>query len=193
MLTQEAFSATVQTIAEDAHCAAGAVIAMGAALATALGQATTNSTLAEAQEQGATEAIEPLRAIQQRLAEARATLLAIADSDAAAIALFVELRARGQPLQGYAARCDGPVAIALLAVHITQDLQAFRAMVCERTRDDLEFAITLLAGGAKAALQLLDSNLRIWPLPELLAKYDPLVRELHAQIGALMPVDRIRR
>jgi len=50
----------------------------------------------------------------------------------------------------------------------------------------------MMAGAARAAMQLLDSNLRIWPLPDLLAKYEPHVKRLNAEIDALSPVQRIR-
>jgi hypothetical protein len=72
-------------------------------------------------------------------------------------------------------------------------MQTFRAHVCERSHDDLEFALTLMVGVGRAALQLLDSNLRIWPLPELLAEFDPQVDGLLRAIDALAPVARIRR
>jgi hypothetical protein len=49
-----------------------------------------------------------------------------------------------------------------------------------------------MAGVARGAMQLLASNLRIWPLPGLLARYDPAVIALAAQVDALRPVERIR-
>jgi hypothetical protein len=45
---------------------------------------------------------------------------------------------------------------------------------------------------ARSAAQLLDSNLRIWPLPELLATYEPHVVRVFDALGALTPVARIR-
>ena len=71
-------------------------------------------------------------------------------------------------------------------------MQGFRAEVGERSRDDLEFALTLMVGAARSALLLLDSNLRIWPLPELLAQYEPAMARLLAGLATLQPVARIR-
>ena len=71
-------------------------------------------------------------------------------------------------------------------------MQAFRAHVGEHARDDLEFALTLMAGAARAAMLLLDSNLRIWPLPALSARYEPHVTRLANAVAVLRPVARIR-
>jgi hypothetical protein len=53
-------------------------------------------------------------------------------------------------------------------------------------------AITLLAGAARAASLLLDSNLRLWPEPMLLAEFEPALAGLRAQAAALRPVERVR-
>ena len=180
---------TLDAIALANHCQAGAVIAVSGALAAALGQATANGTLAE----GATgEAASAARYMQEQLTLIRARLQSLADQDAIAIGEFVRLRESGQVLQGYELLCDGPREMAELAIQSARMLQDFRRSVCERTHDDLEFAITLMTGVAHSAMQLLDSNLRIWPLPELLAKYDYKVDQLVEQVDALLPVRRIR-
>ncbi len=118
--------------------------------------------------------------------------LELADQDADAITEFAQLREAGEVLRGYELLCDGPREIADTAMEATQAMQTFRAHVCERTQDDLEFAITLMASVARAAMQLLDSNMRIWPMPELLAKYEPHVTRLAEAVGELHPVVRIR-
>ena len=41
-------------------------------------------------------------------------------------------------------------------------------------------------------MQLLDSNLRIWPLPELLAQYEPHVAQFVNRLATLQPAERIR-
>jgi len=53
-------------------------------------------------------------------------------------------------------------------------------------------AITLLVGTQRAATLLLDSNMRLWPEPDLLAKYEPQLAALRAEAGRVQPVDRIR-
>jgi hypothetical protein len=177
-------------IAEANHCQAGGAIAMSGALAAALAQATANTTRADGAQGDADAAAATL---QHSLSRIRSRLLALADEDAEAITVFVELRNRGEALKGYGVLCDGPREMAGLAIEATRAMQQFRAQVGERGKDDLEFAITLMAGAARAATQLLDSNLRIWPLPDLLAQYDPHVQRLLAAIEALTPVQRIRK
>jgi hypothetical protein len=142
---------------------------------------------------GATgDSADAAKATQQAMTRVRLRMCAIADEDAEAITAFVELRNRGEALKGYTLLCDGPREMADLAIEATGAMQNFRDHMGERGRDDLEFAITMMAGVARAAMQLLDSNLRIWPLPDLLAQYDPHVRRLFASINELTPVPRIR-
>ncbi len=186
--TQSAADAA-RRIAEANHCQAGGAIALNGALAAALAQATANCTLIDG---AAGVAADAAKATQQTMARIRLRMCAIADEDAEAITVFVELRNRGEALKGYGVLCDGPKEVSELAIEATQAMQDFRAHVGERGKDDLEFAITLMAGVARAAMQLLDSNMRIWPLPELLAQYDPQVKRLLASINELTPVQRIR-
>ena len=189
LLSTMTVQAAVARIGDHDHCQAGGTIGISGALAAALAQATANATRTTPtnvmQEAAA-------RAVQDRMERTRAGFLRLADQDANAILEFVAMEERGEALAGYALLCRSPQQMADLAVEAAQAMQAFRAHVCERSRDDLEFALTLMAGVARAALQLLDSNLRIWPLPELLAEFEPQVSRLLGEIAALQPVSRIR-
>ena len=179
----------IDQIALANHCQAGATMAISGGLAVALGQATANGCLAE----GATgEAAATMHTMQEVMTTIRERYQALAVEDAEAIGKFVQLRESGQALAGYGVLCDGPQEMAQLAIQAAQQMHAYRPFVCERTHDDLEFALVLITGVARAAAQLLDSNLRIWPLPELLAKYDPIVQSLYAQLALLQPVAKIR-
>lgn len=188
-LSSMTVQAAVDRIGDHDHCQAGGTIGVSGALAAALGQATANATRS-AQPSPAQDLA--ACAMQEAMARTRAEFLHLADQDANAILAFVALEERGEPLAGYALLCSGPRAMADLALTAAQTMQRFRAEVCERSRDDLEFALTLMAGVARAALQLLDSNLRIWPLPELLAEFEPHIARLIAAIDALQPAPRIR-
>ena len=179
----------VARIGDVQHCQAGGAIALNAALAAALAQATANVTLVE---QPTPTMREAALHMQSAMDQAREAYLRLADQDAEAITEFVALRERGEALRGYELLCDGPREMADLALESARAMQAFRAHVCERTKDDLEFALTLMSSVARAALQLLDSNLRIWPLPELLATYEPQVMRLVRELDALQPLHRIR-
>ncbi|MFC1463967.1 MAG: cyclodeaminase/cyclohydrolase family protein [Candidatus Brachytrichaceae bacterium NZ_4S206] len=188
-LTQRTIGEALDHIAQATHCQAGATIALGGALAAGLAQATANASLDEGV---SGEAQDAARRMQHAMSQARMRFQALADQDAQAITTFVELRQRGEALRGYELLCDGPREMADLAIGATQAMQDYRAHVCERTKDDLEFALALMSTTAHAAMLLLDSNLRIWPLPELIARYDSHVARLAAAIAALQPVARIR-
>jgi hypothetical protein len=188
-ITQQPVVDAAARIAQANHCQAGGAIAMSGALAAALAQATANTTRVD----GAPGEADAAAAIlQQTMTRVRSRMAALADEDAEAITVFVELRNRGEALKGYGVLCDGPREMADLAIEATHAMQSFRPHVGERGKDDLEFAITLMAGVARAAMQLLDSNMRIWPLPDLLAQYDPHVKRLLGAIDELTPVQRIR-
>jgi hypothetical protein len=186
-ITKQPVHAAFDAVASANHCQAGAVIALSGAATAALAQATANTTLAD----GAPSSQEA-REMQRAMAQARARLLAIADEDARAIGTFVALREAGQALQGYELLCEGPREIAQIAIAAGHAMSGFRAHVGERGKDDLEFALTLMVGAARAAAQLLDSNLRIWPLPELVARFDAEVTRLLHEVDALTPRARIR-
>lgn len=182
--------AAVTRIGDHDHCQAGGTIGVSGALAAALAQATANATRAE---QPSTAQDAAAQVLQAAMARSRAVFLRLADQDANAILEFVAIEERGEPLAGYALLCRGPQQMADLALESVRAMQSFRPLVCERSHDDLEFALTLMAGVARAAMQLLDSNLRIWPLPELLAEFDPHVHRLLGEIDALQAVSRIRK
>jgi 2',3'-cyclic-nucleotide 2'-phosphodiesterase (5'-nucleotidase family) len=158
------------------HAMAGAVIAVSAAQAVALGQACVSIS------QGET----------RRLDEIRVELLRCGDQDANAIAEFVALRESGQELKGKELLCDLPARLSQLSAEAAQILQDFRGQVDERVRDDLEMSVRLLSGTAHAAMLLLDSNLRIWTDEELALKYEPILNDLLTAIGGVNPVERIR-
>ena len=179
----------IARIGDHDHCQAGGAIGLSGALAAALAQATANATrsLQPSPEQDAAAYV-----MQETMMQVRSEFLRLADRDADAILELVAAEERGEPLAGYVLLCDGPQAMADLAIEAAQAMQTFRTHVCERSHDDLEFALTLMAGVARAAMQLLDSNLRIWPQPELLATYDPQIDRLLQQIESLQPMARIR-
>jgi hypothetical protein len=189
LISQLSVNAAIARIGDALHCQAGGTISLNAAMSAALAQATANVTLVE---NPTTSMRENALAMQTAMHDAHTQFLALADQDANAITEFVALRERGESLRGYELLCDGPRDMSDLAIVCTHHMQAFRAHVCERTRDDLEFAITLMTSCARAAMQLLDSNLRIWPLPELLQHYEPEVARLISTLSLLAPKERVR-
>lgn len=188
-ITQKSIRQFTTTVSHQHHAMAGAVIATSAAQAAALGRACLQISLTRRVDVLDTATVTPLITELDRITN---QLLDWSDRDATAIAEFVALREAGQELQGQQLLCQAPAEVSRLALAAATHLQAFRPQVDERVRDDLEMSITLLAGAAQAAMLLLDSNLRIWPEPALLAEYEPLRAELEARIGRLSPVTRIR-
>ena len=181
MLTLSSVRQASAHIAGQRHAMAGATIAASGALACGLAEACVRINvlhLADAVHQAAAE-----RAAA-RLADIREQLLGLADEDGAAIATFAALREAGQGLQGQDRLCQMPVEMGHLAAEAASLLQGFRSIV-RVVRDDLEMAITLLYGAARAATLLLDANLRIWPVPTLLARYGPELTELREQVESV--------
>lgn len=188
-VTNQAVIDFVQQVSEQQHAMAGAVIALSAGQASALGQACLQISLDE------TPAlkIQELKEKIKRMEQIKRALLEWCDQDATAIAEYVALRDAGQTLAGQQLLCSAPAEVCRLAIEGANILQDFRPLVSERVQDDLEMAVSLLSGAAQAAMMLLDSNLRIWPDPILLDQFEPLQDELITEIDHLSPVKRIRK
>jgi hypothetical protein len=128
---------------------------------------------------------------QERLGEIVLALKACADDDAAALQKLLDLRALGREHEGWAQLQIGPVRMADLACEAAERLQAFRPQVIDKVRDDLEFAVVLLAAGARSATMIVESNLRHWRSPELHARFGPEVDRLARRLAALTPAEHI--
>ena len=177
----------VHYVSRQPHAMAGAVIALSAAQAVALGQAclqiSTNLAHLTEEIMGA-----PIRQANQIKEE----LLQLCDQDAGAIAEYVTLREAGKTLAGQQLLCHMPAEVGQLSIKAAAILQDSRPNVNERVQDDLEMSISLLAGTAQASMLLLDSNLRLWPEQALLVEFEPLRKSVESGIGRLSPVKRIR-
>jgi formiminotetrahydrofolate cyclodeaminase len=164
----------------------GAVIALSASQACALGEACVRITAAVAPESSAGNDVADL------LSGARQRLLELVDRDASAVAAYVALREAGKMLEGQALLCDLPVEMGRLTVAAAETLSAFRPCVAEQVHDDLEMAIVLLKGTASAAMLLLDHALRLFPEQELHLRFEPERVALETAIARLAAVSRIR-
>lgn len=178
----------IEIVSEQQHAMAGAIIALSAGQAIALGQACMQISIDEESKNNSQAEEEKV----VRLAQIKAELIQWCNRDATAIAEFVALREAGDPLAGQELLCTAPVEVCKISIEGTNILQDFRPLISERVRDDLEMAISLLAGAAQAAMLLLDSNLRIWPDSALLNQFEPIQLELLTEISLLNPVTRIR-
>ena len=187
MLIDYSFHRLTAHIASAQTAMAGAAIAASAALACALGEACVRlnfDVLNDTQREGA-------EGLAGRLAGVRAELEVLCDEDGEAITAFAALRAAGETLRGQERLCEMPVAMAQLAGEAAVSLQGFRPHI-QVARDDLEMAITLLAAAQRAAILLLDSNLRLWPEPGLLARFEPFLVGLRGQAAEVRPVESVR-
>ncbi len=189
-LTEKSVRQFIEEVSDQHHAMAGAVIAVSAAHATGLGEACMQISLDHQVDkldwQDITGRIE-------QMVHFKNTLIAWCDQDAATIAEYVALRDAGHALQGQRLLCESPAEINRLCIEATRVLQHFRPVVIEQVQDDLEMAISLLTGAARAALLLLDSNLRAWPEPNLLTEFEPILADLEQQINQLSPKQRIRK
>lgn len=189
-ITTQTSRQLIDHVSAQHHAMAGAVIAVSAAQAAALGEACIHISL-EHQPDTLNEDDAASRAAN--LADIKNRLADWCDRDATAIAEFVALREAGETLKGQQLLCDAPSEISRLSIEAAEILQRFRPLVAERVRDDLEMSLTLLTGTAQAAMLLLDSNLRLWPEKALLDLYEPVRANLEQQISRLSPVGRIRQ
>jgi formiminotetrahydrofolate cyclodeaminase len=179
----------VQEVSGQQHAMAGAVIAVSAGQAAALGQACMQIT----RDAGPNHELQAIDGSGERLAQIKMELLQWSNRDATAIAEYVALREAGDPLAGQELLCSSPAEVCRIAIEAANILQEFRPRVVEKVGDDLEMAVRLLTGAAQAAMLLLDSNLRIWPEPALLAQFEAIQNELLAEIDCLSPATRIRK
>jgi len=170
------------------HAMAGATIAASAALACSLGEVCVRSSIEHQDSDAARLAAEQTT---ERLDGIRQALLTLADEDGSAIAAFAALREAGQELSGQELLCQLPVDMGNLSVKAATLMQESRPLV-QSHQDDLEMAIRLLDGAAHASTLLLDSNLRIWPDPALLEKFEPKLAGLREKVGTLQPVEKLR-
>jgi formiminotetrahydrofolate cyclodeaminase len=188
-VTEKSIRKFIEQVSDQHHAMAGAVIAAAAAQAAALGEACMQISLDNQVDkldwQDVTGRIE-------HMVHLKNTLIEWCDQDASAMAEHVAQRDAGQELQGQRILCESPAEMSRLCVEAAIVLQQFRPLVIEQVLDDLEIVIGLLAGTARAALLLVDSNLRIWPEPELLAEFEPVLANLEREIGQLLPVRRVR-
>jgi formiminotetrahydrofolate cyclodeaminase len=187
MVTAMTGNEFISHVGSQKHAMAGAVIAISAAQAAALGKA---CVLISCDVELIPE--NRLHHLKDQLNGLIRQLKHYADQDANAIAEFVTLRESGQELQGKEFLCHLPYQVASLSVQASKILEDFRPTVYERVRDDLEMSISLLNGTARTALLLLDSNLRIWPEEKLLDQFEPLLNELEKEIQDQNVLTRIR-
>ncbi len=126
-----------------------------------------------------------------RLAEIVVAVRDLADDDINALGRLVALREQGREEEAWESLLASPLAMGDLACEAAEILQQYRPRIVDHVKDDLEFAVVLLTGAARAGLLVVESNLRQWRAPALHAKFRPEVERLSRRIAALTPVEHI--
>ncbi len=185
LITGQTVRQFIAKVSDQHHAMTGAVIAVSAAQAAALGEACMQISLDNQVDKlnwgDVTARIEQMVSLKN-------TLIEWCDRDAEAIANYIDLREAGDPLTGQRFLCESPAEIGRLSIAAAVLLQDFRSLVFKQVQDDLEMVISLLTGTARTAMMLLDQNLRTWPDNDALAAYEPILNELKEQINKLTPV-----
>lgn len=189
-MTENTVKQFVAQISDHHHALSGAVIAISAAQAAALGEACMQISLDHQVDK--VDWSEVTTRIEQ-MVKIKESLLDWGDQDAEGLTQHLALREAGAESARLDFLCQSPAEISRLAIKAATLLQDFRPLVIDQVKDDLEITINLLASTAQSAMLLLDSNLRVWPEANLIEKYDPIVTDLEQQIDQLTPVRRIRR
>jgi formiminotetrahydrofolate cyclodeaminase len=188
--TEKTIRQFISDVSDAHHALAGAVIAVSAAQAAALGEACLQISLDNQIDRLDWTSVSTRI---EEMAHLKNTLAAWCDQDATILLEYTALTEAGDAAQGQQLLCEGPADISHLAIEGAAILQDFRPLVFEQVKDDLEMALLLLTSAGRAALLLLDSNLRIWAdNPALQKEFDPILAELEAQLEQLSPVKRIR-
>ena len=188
--TEKTIRQFVSDVSDAHHAMAGAVIAASAAQAAALGEACLQISLDNQVDRLDWTAVS---ARIEQMAHLKNTLVAWCDQDGATLVEYTALTDVGDPARQQRLLCESPAEISRLAVEGAAILQDFRPLVFEQVKDDLEMALRLLTGAGRAALLLLDSNLRIWAdNPALQKEFLPILADLEEQLEQLSPVKRIR-
>ncbi len=190
-VTNQPIRQFVAKVSDHHFAMVGAVIAASAAQAAALGEACMQISL--------DNQVDKLnwQDVTTRIAQMvhlKNSILAWCDKDAEAITQYIAVRdTGGEDLTARYLLCEGPPAVARLAINSAEILQRFRPLVFERVQDDLEIAIKLLVDAARTAMMLLESNLRLWPEPDILQKYEPVLANLENRLKRLTPISHIQR
>ena len=189
-ITEKTIRQFMAEVGDAHHAMAGAVIAASAAQAAALGEACLQISLDNQVDKLDWTSVS---ARIEQMAHIKETLVEWCDEDAVAISGHVALRETENQSSGEQLLCESPAEISRLAIEAARLLQEFRPLVFGQVQDDLEMAISLLTGSGRAAILLLDSNLRIWSdNSALLVEYEPILAELLKQVDRLTPKSRIR-
>ena len=182
MIPDDTIRQTIANISDQHYTMTGAVIAVAAAHAAALGEACMQISL---DNQVDTLDWHDVTSRIEQMARLKDNLLEWSSQDGKAITERIALRKPGGDIGSQRFWCESAAEISRLSIDAAQLLQDFRPLAFNDVRDDLEITINLLLGTAESAVLLLTSNLNIWPETALGDEYEEVLVEVQNQIEQL--------
>jgi hypothetical protein len=179
MIKQDTIPQFISTVSDQHFAMTGAVIALSAAQAAALGEACMQISL---DNQVDTLNWQDVTTRIAQMAHLKDNLLEWSDQDGKAI---IERNALRQPTNDIGSQrfwFESAAEISRLAVEAAQLLLNFRPLVFKDVYDDLAITINLLGSTAESAALLLSSNFNIWPQTPLREEYEEILAEVKCQI-----------
>lgn len=179
MITEDTIRQTIANISDQHHAMTGAVIALSAAQAAALGEACMQISL---DHQVDTLNWHDVTMRIAQMARLKDNLLEWSNQNGQAIIERMLLRAPDSDITSQHFWCESAAEIGRLCIEAIQLLQDFRPLTFKDVQDDLEITINLLIGTAENAALLLTNNLNIWPQSPLRGEYEKVLAAVKYQI-----------
>ena len=182
MITEETIRQAISNISDQHYAMTGAVIAISAAQAAALGEACMQISL---DNQIDTLNWQYVTSRIEQMARLKENLLEWSNQDGKAISERIALRESNGDAGSQRFWFESAAEISRLSIEAAQLLQDFQPLVFKDVQDDLAITINLLRGNAESAMLLLASNFKIWPDTALSAEYEEVLAEIKIQIEQL--------
>lgn len=182
MFKEETIPQVIATISDQHYPMTGAVIALSAAQAAALGEACMQISLDNQVDtldwQDVTNRIEKMTRLKDNLLE-------WSNQTGKTIIERIALRESDGNIAGQRFWFESTAEISRLSIEAAQLLVNFKPLVFNAVQDDLEITINLLLNTAESAVLLLTSNLNIWPKSSLRKEYQQVLADVKLQIEQL--------
>jgi len=182
MIPDDTIRQTIADISDQHYAMTGAVIAVAAAHAAALGEACMQISL---DNQVDTLDWQDVTSRIEQMARLKDDLLEWSSQGGKAVTERIALRKSNSDIGSQRFWCESAAEVCRLSIDAVQLLQDFRPLAFNDVRDDLEITVNLLTGTAESAALLLTSNLNIWPQTTLRDEYQEVLAEVEANIAQI--------
>ena len=179
IVTEMTIRQFVAKVSNQQHAMSGAVIAVAAAQAAALGEACVQISL--------DNQVDKLdwHGVSQRIAqiaELKEELIKCYDYETNVITDHLDYMVTDKSVSPHIVFESG-VHVGQLILKVIQLLEEFRPSVFSDLKNDFDITVKLLLGAAQSNGLLLNSYLQLWPDPTLVAEYEPQWAELAQQLS----------